>query len=129
MLEKQVVNLLGSSCLGSGPIMTSCEQGNIFPSYIKPMTICKTVDFQRMTVLRRARLYRIRECSLGQYRCLFTRRQIHPNRGVLKHVLCSELYVPLNLRPQQVVQSVLCLRYNFRGSRKRKRMECSNSRL
>ena len=128
MLEKQVVVLV-SSCLGKGPVITCCKQGNIFPSYIKAMTSCKTVDFQTMTVLRTVRLYIQRENFLGQYRCLFTRRQIQPKRSVLKHVLSSELYVPLNLRPQQVVQSVLCLKCNFRGSRKRKRMECSNSGL
>ena len=80
-------------------------------------------------LLHTVRLYILRENSLGQYRCLFTRRQIQPNRSVLKHVLSGELYVPLNLRPQQVVQSVLCPRCNFRGSRKRKRMEWNNSGL
>jgi hypothetical protein len=86
--------------------------GKYIFNYIKAMTSCKTVSFQRMTVLRTV------DCisSLGQYRRLFTRRQIQPNRSVFKHVLSGELYVPVNLRPQQVVQSVSCLRCNLKDS-------------
>jgi hypothetical protein len=106
----------GNFLLRIGSYHDLLRAGKCIFNYIKVMTSCKTVSSQRMAVLRTVRLYVIRESSLGQYRCLFTRCQIQPNRSVFKHVLSSELYVPVNLRPQQVVQSVSCLRCNLTDS-------------